>query len=117
MWTHVSKNVSFFQIFISNFFILLFRFRLERLQRLAEKVHREIKRIDTRLEDLESKIKEEARRLERLHPLDAKHNVDLLEQELHIIEESIQSLFSDVESLRDGRYPQASDLHKRYWNV
>ncbi len=87
--------------------------RLERLQRLAEKVHREIKRVDTRLEDLETKIKEEARRLERLHPLDAKHNVDLLEQELHVTEENIQSLFTDVQSLRDGRYPQASDLHKR----
>lgn len=87
--------------------------RLERMQRLAEKVHREIKRVDTRLEDLESKIKEEARRLERLHPLDAKHNVDLLEQELHVTDENIQSLFADVQSLREGRYPQASDLHKR----
>jgi hypothetical protein len=23
-------------------------------------------------------------------------------------------LFGDVQSLRDGRYPQASDLHKRW---
>ncbi|CAH0385013.1 unnamed protein product [Bemisia tabaci] len=87
--------------------------RLDRLQRIAEKVHREMKRVDTRLEDLEVKINEEARRLERLHPLDAKHNVDLIEQELRLTEENIQSLFTDVQTLRDGRYPQASDLHKR----
>lgn len=87
--------------------------RLERLQRLAEKVHREIKRVDTRLEDLDSKMKEESRRLERLHPIDAKHNIDLLEQELRVTEENIQSLFEDVRALREGKYPQASDLHKR----
>ncbi|XP_046680771.1 dystonin isoform X32 [Homalodisca vitripennis] len=87
--------------------------RLERLQRLAEKVHREMKRCDSRLEDLEGRILEEARRLDRLHPLDAKHNVDVLEQELRAVEESIQSMFTDVTTLREGRYPQASDLHKR----
>ncbi|XP_054274796.1 dystonin isoform X14 [Macrosteles quadrilineatus] len=87
--------------------------RLERLQRLAEKVHREMKRCDSRLEDLESRILEEARRLDRLHPLDAKHNVDILEQELRAVEENIQSMFSDVTTLREGRYPQAGDLEKR----
>lgn len=88
-------------------------FRLERLQRLAEKVHREMKQVDSRLEELEQRIEDEARRLDRLHPLDAKHNVDLLEQEIRLTEDSINSLFGDVQSLRDGRYPQASDLHKR----
>ncbi|XP_065222560.1 dystonin isoform X15 [Planococcus citri] len=87
--------------------------RSDRLQRLADKVHREIKRIDIQMEDTESKIKEESRRLERLHPLDAKHNIELLEQELRITEENIQSLFTDVQTLHEGRYPQASDLNKR----
>jgi len=92
-------------------------FRLERLQRLAEKVHREMKQVDSRLEELEQRIEDEARRLDRLHPLDAKHNVDLLEQEIRLTEDSINSLFTDVQSLRDGRYPQASDLHKRWVNL
>lgn len=87
---------------------------MDRLQRLADKVHREIKRIDIHMEDTESKIKEESRRLERLHPLDAKHNIELLEQELRVTEENIQSLFTDIQTLREGRYPQASDLNKRY---
>ncbi|PNF19344.1 hypothetical protein B7P43_G06717, partial [Cryptotermes secundus] len=87
--------------------------RLERLQRLAEKVHREMKQVDSRLEELEQRVEDEARRLDRLHPLDAKHNVDLLEQDIRLTEESINSLFGDVQSLRDGRYPQAPELHKR----
>ena len=87
--------------------------RLERLQRLAEKVHREMKQVDSRLEELEQRVEDEARRLDRLHPLDAKHNVDLLEQDIRLTEDSINSLFGDVQSLRDGRYPQAPDLHKR----
>lgn len=76
-------------------------------------VTREMKRVDGRLEELESRINEEARRLDRLHPLDAKHNVDVLEHDLRQTEDNINTLFSDVQTLRDGRYPQASDLHKR----
>jgi dystonin len=71
--------------------------RLERLQRLAEKVHREMKGVEGRLEELEHRVDEEARRLDRLHPLDAKHNVDALEHDLRLVEDSIQALFSDVQ--------------------
>lgn len=88
-------------------------YRLERLQRLAEKVHREIKQVDSRLEELEVRVEEEARRLDRLHPLDSKRNLDALEQDIRIVEENIQTLFGDVQTLRDGRYPQAPELLKR----
>lgn len=74
-----------------------------------------MKRCDSRMDDLEGRIIEESRRLDRLHPLDAKHNADLLEQELRSVEENIQALFNDVTTLRDGRYPQAPELHKRYF--
>ncbi|XP_071449100.1 microtubule-actin cross-linking factor 1, isoforms 1/2/3/4/5 isoform X30 [Hetaerina americana] len=87
--------------------------RLERLQRLAEKVHREVKQSESRLDDLERRVEEEARRLDRLHPLDAKANVDALERDMRAVEEAIQGLFNDVQSLLDGRYPQAPELHKR----
>nr|QVD39310.1 Dystonin [Schistocerca gregaria] len=87
--------------------------RLERLQRLAEKVHREVKQVDSRLGELEVRVEEEARRLDRLHPLDAKHNVDLLETELRGTEDAINSMFTDTQVLREGRYPQAPELHKR----
>lgn len=87
--------------------------RLERLQRLAEKVHRETKRTDLKLDELETRIIEEGRRADRLHPLDAKHNADQLETELRLSEDTIQSLFVDVQALREGRYVQAPELQKR----
>lgn len=88
--------------------------RLERLQRLAEKVHREMKTTDNRLEELERRVEDEARRLDRLHPLEAKHAGDLLEQDIRNTEIQIQNIFTDVHTLTEGRYSQAAELHKRY---
>ena len=83
------------------------------MQRLAEKVHREIKSSEARLEELERRVEEEGRRFERLHPLEAKHAVDLLEQDIRSSEIQIQNIFADVHSLTEGRYSQAGELHKR----
>merc|ERR1712012_494031 len=69
--------------------------RLEKLQKLAEKTHQEAKRID------------------QLHPKDAKNNCDQIERELARTEEVIKSMFSDVQILRDNRFSQAQDLHRR----
>ncbi|XP_074102800.1 dystonin-like protein short stop isoform X19 [Cotesia typhae] len=87
--------------------------RLERLQRLAEKVHREMKSTDNRLEELERRVEDEARRLDRLHPLEAKHAVDLLEQDIRNTEIQIQNIFTDIHTLTEGKYSQAGELHKR----
>lgn len=87
--------------------------RLERLQRLAEKVQRDIKHTDSRLTDLEQRISEEARRIERLHPVDAKNIVEALESEIRHLEQPIQELNEDCIVLKDGRYPQASELQKK----
>ncbi|XP_057668601.1 dystonin isoform X41 [Diorhabda carinulata] len=87
--------------------------RLEKLQRLAEKVHREIKQTDSNLDTIERAIENESRRIERIHPLEAKKIADQIDQDLSTIEQNIQSLKTDVNTLRNGRYPQASDLDKR----
>jgi len=76
-------------------------------------VHREIKQVDSRLDELETRVEEEAIRLERLHPLDSKRIVDLLDHEIRQVEDNIQSLFGDVQTLRDGRHAQAPELLKR----
>jgi hypothetical protein len=47
-------------------------FRLEKLQRLAEKVHQEAKVIDSKLDNIE----DEAKRVDHLQPKDAKNNCD-----------------------------------------
>lgn len=87
--------------------------RLERLQRLADKVQRELKHTETRIIDLETRISEESRRIERLHPVDAKNIVDNLEAEIRHLEAPIQEMNQDCHVLKDGRYPQANDLHKK----
>jgi len=87
--------------------------RLEKLQRLAEKVHAEAKTTDSRLDDLETWIEDEAKRVDHLHPRDAKANCDKIEHELAITEEVIKGMFNDVQVLRDNRYHQANELHRR----
>ena len=91
--------------------------RLERLQRIAEKVHREAKQSDARLDDVELRIDEEAKRLDRLHPRDAKHNCDAINKELAGVEETINGMFADVQTLKEGRYMQTTDLHKRVQRI
>lgn len=66
------------------------------------------------MEELEQRVEMESTRLDRLHPLDAKNVVDQLEHDIRLAEESIQYLFTDVQVLRDGRYPQSSELQKRF---
>ena len=88
--------------------------RLEKLQRLAEKIHQEAKHTDSKLDDIEAWIEDEAKRVDTLHPKDAKNNCDQIERELQRTEEVIKSMFNDVQVLRDNRYNQANELHRRY---
>ncbi len=88
--------------------------RLEKLQRLAEKIHQEAKVTDSKLDDIEAWIEDEAKRVEHLHPRDAKKNCDQIEMELQRTEEVIKTMFNDVQVLRDNRYGQANELHRRY---
>lgn len=87
--------------------------RLERLQNLADKVQRDIKRTDSHITKLEQRISEEARRIERLHPIDAKNICEALETEIRQLEAPIQEMNEDCLVLKDGRYPQASDLQRK----
>ncbi|CAG9820406.1 unnamed protein product [Phaedon cochleariae] len=87
--------------------------RLEKMQRLAEKVHREIKQTDANLDTIEQAIEGESRRLDRLHPLEAKKMADQIDRDLALAEGNVQSLRADVGVLRAGRYPQAGELDKR----
>lgn len=87
--------------------------RLEKLQRLAEKLLRDIKQCDIRLDDIERKIVEEEKRVQRLHPLDAKFNIDQIEAELKTEEARIKVMFEDVQTLREGRYHKATELYNR----
>uniref|UniRef100_W4VR42 Putative short stop n=1 Tax=Corethrella appendiculata TaxID=1370023 RepID=W4VR42_9DIPT len=87
--------------------------RSERLQKLADKVQREYKHTETIIIKIETRISEESRRIERIHPVEAKNIVENLETDIRHLEQPIQEMNSDVHILKDGRYPQATDLHKK----
>ena len=72
-----------------------------------------MKQVDTRLEELEQQIEVESTRLDRLHPVDAKNIVEQLQMNIRMVEENIQYILSDVQYLREARYPQAPELYKR----
>ena len=80
------------------------------MQRLAEKINKEAQATDIKLDDIEACIEDEAKRIDQLHPKDAKANCDAIERELHAAEEVIKSMFNDVQVLRDNRFGQANEL-------
>ena len=86
---------------------------LEKLQRLAEKLLREIKLCDSRLDEIDRAILEEAKRIERLDPRDAKFNCDAIAADLKIEGERINQMMSDVQILIDHRYHRANELQVR----
>lgn len=45
--------------------------------------------------------------------MDAKKNCDRIELDLKACEDSIKSMFGDVQILKDGRYHQAQELARR----
>ena len=87
--------------------------RLERLQKLADKVQREYKHTETIVIKIETRISEESRRIERIHPVEAKNIVENMESEIRHLETPIQEMNQDCHVLKDGRYPQASELQKK----
>ena len=87
--------------------------RLERLQRLAEKIHRESKQSEDSLADIDRRIRDEERRVEILHPFEAKRNCDALERALKTIEDTVRSLLRDAQALQDARYTNSDQMYKR----
>jgi hypothetical protein len=87
--------------------------RLERIQRLAEKVHHDCKSTEDQLDDVERRLQEDAQRLGRLHPSEAKRCCDAISRSLGAIEGNMHAMMSDVQALRDGQYHQVEPLHRR----
>ncbi|CAH0551958.1 unnamed protein product [Brassicogethes aeneus] len=87
--------------------------RLEKLQKLAEMVHRNIKQTDANLDTIEINIETESRKIDRMHLLEAKKVADQIDQDLAMTEQDIQTLKTDVGTLRSGRYPQANELDRK----
>ncbi|CAG0880401.1 unnamed protein product [Darwinula stevensoni] len=85
----------------------------DRWQRLAEKVHREIRQTDSKLDEIEQRVEEEMRRFERLHPGDSKKNCEEIEQDLLQVDDNIRSMLHDCQILLDAHYHEAHGLSKQ----
>ncbi|XP_059607518.1 dystonin isoform X1 [Phlebotomus argentipes] len=86
--------------------------RLDSYDRLVDKVFREIKRIDFKLTDIESRIAKESRNLDRMHPIDAKNVVESIETDLRHLEQPLNQVSSDVSVLENSNCPEARELRK-----
>jgi Ca2+-binding EF-hand superfamily protein len=98
--------------------------RQEKLQRLADKVLRECKHCDLRLDDIDRRIIEEAKRIERVDPHEVKSSVDSIAADLKIEGDRIAELIKDVQVLLDNRYYRSNEvqtrvetLHKRWTDM
>ncbi|CAG0912336.1 unnamed protein product [Notodromas monacha] len=89
----------------------------DKLHRLAEKILRECRQAESKLDEIEERLEEEIRRADRLHPDDLKANCRQIESELEHSHEMIQSMLKDCQKLRDGRYPQAGDVQRKVQKV
>ncbi|KAK4336716.1 hypothetical protein RND71_043560 [Anisodus tanguticus] len=87
--------------------------RLERLERFAEKVSKEIRNVDNKLDDIERLIDEEEKKVRKLHPLETKFNIEMIENELRAVGERITKLFEDVDYLNKENYHSWQALHHK----
>ncbi|XP_077431939.1 plectin isoform X4 [Vanacampus margaritifer] len=84
--------------------------RLERLQRIFSKVQMESGRYDEHLNHLETLLLTDIRLLNAGKP--AQHTAEI-ERELDRADNVVRLFFNDVQTLKDGRHPQAEQLHRR----
>ena len=87
--------------------------RVEKMQRLAEKLMRDIKHCESRLDDVDKCIMEEEKRVQRIESRDAKTNCDQIENDLRVEGERIQAMMQDMQPLHEGRYHAAGEIQSR----
>ncbi|XP_055359436.1 plectin isoform X21 [Betta splendens] len=88
--------------------------RLERLQRIVNKVQMESGSCDEQLGNLETLLQTDIRLLNAGKP--AQHTAEI-ERELDKADNTIRLLFNDVQILKDGRHPQAEQMYRRVFRI
>ncbi|XP_077577040.1 plectin isoform X8 [Stigmatopora nigra] len=88
--------------------------RLERLQRIFNKVQMESGRYDEHLNHLETLLQTDIRLLNAGKP--AQHTAEI-ERELDRADNVVRLLFNDVQTLKDGRHPQAEHMYRRVYSL
>lgn len=81
---------------------------------MAEKLHRDCKYQEDKLDEVAIGVYEEQGRVDVVHPHEAKRKCDALDEALRNVEENARSMFRDVQALQDGRFSTAEQLSRRY---
>ncbi|XP_061805799.1 plectin-like isoform X8 [Nerophis lumbriciformis] len=88
--------------------------RLERLQRIFSKVQMESGRYDDHFSHLETLLQTDMRLLSAGKP--AQHTAEI-EREMDRADNVVRLLFNDVQTLKDGRHPQAEQMYRRVYSL
>ncbi|KAM8847464.1 plectin isoform 13-T14 [Synchiropus picturatus] len=88
--------------------------RLERLQRIFNKVQMESGRYGNQLDHLEALLQTDIRLINAGKP--AQHTAEI-QSELDKADNVIRLLFNDVQVLKDGRHPQADPMYRRVFSL
>ena len=87
--------------------------KLKALIALAEKLSKEIKVCDSRLDDIERAIHEEANRVQRSDPRESKFNIDAIRNDLDAEGGRIDSIANEWKILRDEDFSRSSEIGAR----
>ncbi len=84
--------------------------RLEKLERLAEALVKEIDICDSNLDQLKKRISVEEGRVLKQDPLEHNHEIDNIARDLAMEEERIKGMYGTLKVLADGRYHRVGQL-------
>lgn len=86
---------------------------LKALIALADKLSKEIKICDSRLDDIERAIHEEANRVQRSDPRESKFNIDTIRNDLTVEGNRIDSIANEWKILRDENFSRSEEIGDR----
>ncbi|XP_060681740.1 plectin-like [Hemiscyllium ocellatum] len=88
--------------------------RLERFQRIILRIQQESNTCEEQIKQSDALLKSDIRLLNAGKP---PQNVAVLEHDLDKSDSLIRSLFNDVQTLKDGRHPQAEQMYRRVFRL
>ena len=98
--------------------------RLEKLERIAENLVKEIDICDSNLDGLKKRIITEEHRVLKQDPLEHNYEIDNIQRDLNVEEDRIKNMYNTLKVLADGRYHrvgqltnQVDYLHKKWKNL
>ncbi|KAI2799657.1 hypothetical protein BLOT_011563 [Blomia tropicalis] len=84
--------------------------RLDKLERIAENLMKEIDICDNNLDNLKKRIINEEHRVRKQDPLEHNFEIDNIQRDLNVEEDRIKNMYNTLQVLADGRYHRINQL-------